>query len=143
MAITIQPYNHTLRLFLAGQVTTAGLKVTNLNASAVFDATDTTITEVTNAGAYEVSGNGWDAGGEPLANEAVTTVSTSGAKLDADDISVTASGGTIGPAEAGLLHDGTYPLAFIDYDGAQQATAGAPFIITWPAGGILTLAWAA
>jgi hypothetical protein len=135
---TISLYNHTPKLFANGEVNLATLKLMLLNNSATFTATHTALTQV--AGANEVSGNGWDAGGEPLANAAVTVVSTNDAKLDADDISVSASGGSIGPAHKAVLYDdtGDLPLAFIDFEGAQEAGVGTPFVVTWNASGIIT-----
>lgn len=140
MAITITPYNHTRRKFLAQDVDFGGLKVVLLNASASFTAANTQLTQVTNAGAYEVSGNGWPAGGPMLDNFAVTTVATSVAMLDADDVSEDADGGDIGPAYYAVIYDDAdandAPLWFIDFDGAKTAGAGTPFKIAFSANGI-------
>jgi hypothetical protein len=107
--------------------------------------TDAALTTVTNAGAYQVSGNGWTAGGITLSSVAVTTVTTNDAKLDADDISVTASGGSIGPAYKAVLYDDTdasdFPIAFIDFDGAQEAGDTTDFKIIWNASGIITFTY--
>lgn len=142
MAVTISQYDHTEQLFASGSVTLSTLKVQLLSASASFTASHTALTSVNNSGAYEVSGNGWTAGGETIANVAVTTVTTNDAKLDGDDISVTATGGDIGPASGAVVYDDTdasdAPLFFIDFDGAQTAGVGTDFIISWNASGIKT-----
>jgi hypothetical protein len=142
MAVTITLYNHTAKKLANKEITLTTLKLQLLNNSATFDATHTALTSVNNAGAYEVSGGGWDAGGEALANVAVTTVATNDAKLDADDISVTATGAVIGPAYKAVLYDDTdasdAPLAFIDFGGVQEAGIGTPFNVTWNAAGIFT-----
>jgi hypothetical protein len=94
----------------------------------------------------EVYGNGWPAGGPTLANvtqtqAAITDVSVNDAMLDADDVSVVASGGSIGPTYKALLYDHTneYPIAFIDFGGSQAAGDTTEFKIRWSANGILDL----
>lgn len=142
MAVTISLYDHTAKLFANGDVTLSTLKVQLLSASASFTASHTALTSVNNSGAYEVDGNGWTTGGETLANVAVTVTGTNDAKLDADDVSVTATGGSVGPASYAVIYDDTdasdAPLAFIDFDGAQEAGVGTDFKITWNANGIIT-----
>ena len=143
MAVTITLYNHTAKLFANSEVTLSTLKLILLNddAAALFDATDTDMSGLTGA---EVSGNGWAAGGELLASVAVTTVTSNDAKLDAADISKTATGGAIGPAEAAVLWDdtGDQPLAFIDFGAAKTADLGTPFNVNWNASGIITWSYA-
>lgn len=140
MAVTINAYNHAFKLMMNKEITYSTLKVMLLDSNAVFDATDVTLADVLAGAATEVSGNGWDAGGEPLANEAVTTVDTDGVMLDADDLVVNAVGGPIGPAEAAVIYDDTHaddaPLFFIDFGQAEEAGVGTDFKITWPANGI-------
>lgn len=142
MAVTISQYNHTAKKFANGEVTLSTLKVQLLNNSAAFNAADTALTSVNNAGAYEVSGNGWTAGGETIAGAAITTVTTNDAKLDGTDISKTATGGSIGPAYKAAIYDDTdasdAPLFFIDFGGVQEAGVGTDFKITWNANGIAT-----
>lgn len=142
MAVTVSLYNHTPKLFANGEVTLASLKLMLLNDSATFDATDVYATDVSSSGTYEVSGNGWDAGGEAISGAAVTTVTTNDAKLDADDMSVNASGGDIGPAYKAVIIDGSYSpalaLVWIDFGEAQTAGSGTPFAVTWNASGIIS-----
>jgi hypothetical protein len=145
MADTIYAYNHTRQVLLHyGIENQAGnfyLKL--LNDSAAFDATDTALTDVDNAGAYEVSGNGWDAGGEALTLSALTHT-TNAVRLDCEDLSITASGGNIGPAHAAVLYldvdaAGTtkLPLFYIDFETAETAVPGQPFVVSWSANGIV------
>lgn len=134
MAVTISLYNHTAKLFANGDVTLAGLKFMLTN-NYTFAATETVLTNPT---AAEVDGNGWDTGGEAIGSAAVTVVTTNDAKLDGSDISVTASGGAIGPADGGVIHDGTYPLAYVDFGEEKTADSGTPFNVVFNASGILT-----
>lgn len=137
MAVTVTLYNHTAKLFANGDVDLANLKVMLLNASGTVTASHTAISSIS---ANQVSGNGWTTGGVALSGVAVTTTTTNDATLDATDISVTASGGTIGPAENAVIYDatGNYPLVHIAFGGAKSADAGADFKITWNASGIAT-----
>lgn len=127
-------YNHTRRLFMSGGVDIANLKIMLLNGH-TFDPTNTDMTGIT---PNEVSGNGWAAGGELLNNAAVTTVDTSSARLDADDISVTATGGEIGPADMLVIYDATNnaPLYNYEFPSSQTAGVGTPFNVTISASGI-------
>lgn len=136
MAVTVSLYNHTAKLFANKEVTFTTLKLMLLNNSASFNAAHTAISSLSS---NEVSGNGWTAGGITLANVAVTTVTTNDAMLDADDVSVTASGGDIGPAYAAVLYDSTSskPLAYIDFGGLKQAGVGTPLLFQWSASGLL------
>jgi len=131
-------YNHTRALFAAGDVNEANLKVM-LVSGYTFAATEAALTAITSA---QVSGNGWTVGGEAIANSAVTAVGAD-AKLDGDDISVTASGGDIGPATALVVVDATSskPLFHYTFPSSQTAGDGTPFNVTWNAAGIAT--WAA
>ena len=132
-------YNHTRKLFAAGDVDEANLKVMLVGSGYTFAATETALTAVTSA---QVSGNGWTAGGEAVANSAVTAVGAN-AKLDGDDISVTASGGDIGPATALVVVDATSskPLFHFEFPSSQSAGDGTPFNVTWNTAGIAT--WSA
>ena len=145
MADTISAYNHTrAKLWSLGiEDEAANFYVMLLDGTTAFSATHTSLDETSDTGADEVSGNGWDAGGEPLAGVAVSIVSTSGAKLDAADLSVTATGGHIGPAPAAVVYvdegglgSTKTPLFHIAFENAKTALSGFPFIITWSASGI-------
>lgn len=142
MAVTVSVYDHVANLINTGTLVAGDTyKVELLNNSATFTAAHTTVTAVDNAGAYEVSGNGWTAGGETLASVAITVTGTNDSMFDAADISVTASGGTIGPAYKALLYNSTdtKPILFIDFGEAKTADDGTPFKINWSASGIYRL----
>lgn len=131
---TTRQYNHTARLFLSQQVDINNLVVMLLDNTAVFDATNTTLTAVAGAAnAKEVDGNGWTAGGEVFANVAVTTTTTDDATLSADDIRVRATGGNIGPASALVVYDGTNvndaPLFYIEFSEPVYAGEGTDFLV--------------
>lgn len=138
MAVTISRYNHTIKLLLNQEVDLANLKAMLLDSNAVFTATDVDTTDVLTGAATEVSGNGWDAGGEVIGSVAVTTVDTNDAMIDAADLSITATGADIGPASAALIYDATNDLAlwYVDFGGSETAGVGTDFKITWNASGI-------
>jgi hypothetical protein len=146
MAVTFTPYNHTLKLLANKEVTFTTLNCMLLADAATFTAADTSIDDVAGAAsphrANEVYGNGWTEGGETLASVAVTVSGTNGAKLDADDISVTATGGQIGNAYKAVVYDTTtgYALAFCDFGEAWRAGETTPFVVNWSSSGIIT--WA-
>lgn len=126
-------YNHTRKLLINKQVDLAALKLV-LTSGYTFVATETTLTNVT---AAEVSGNGWTSGGEAIGSVAVTVVATNGAMIDGADISVTATGGSIGPADGYVIVDATnsFPLFHTSFT-AQTAGSGTPFNVTFDANGI-------
>lgn len=139
MAVTMSLYDHTLKLVANKELTLTTLKVKLLDATAAFLASDATVAAVDGTGAKEVSGNGWAAGGPTLASVVVTTVTTNDAMLDATDVSVTAAGGSIGPAYAALVYDATSnkPLIYIDFGQAQSAGDTTDFKIVWDATGLI------
>ena len=136
MAVTIQFYNHTRNLHANKEVDLADLKFMLRNDTTVFNAAHAVIGDLAGA---EVSGNGWTAGGQAIANAAVTVVNTNEAMLDGDDISVTATGGAI-TASRGVIYDDDATtknlLYYVDFDGAQSAGDGTPFNINFNANGI-------
>lgn len=136
MAVTVTLYNHTAKLLANKEVTLTTIKAMLVN-NHTFDVTDTDLSGITG---NEVSGSGWDVGGELIANVAVTTVTTNDAKLDGDDISVTATGGAIGIADGCVIYDdtGNFPLAYYDFGGDQEAGEGTDFRLTFNASGIFT-----
>jgi hypothetical protein len=139
MAVTISLYNHTAKLFAEGSNAAADTYKVQLYSTATFDATNTTLAGIT--GTEATTGTGYTAGGATLANVAVTTVTTNDAKFDADDVTWTASGGSITASYAVIYNDtdaNDPPLAFIDFDGSQSAGDGTDFKIVWNANGIFT-----
>lgn len=144
MAVTIQLYNHTTLRFANGaNAATDTYKVALLNSSSSFVASHTAASNVMTG--VEVYGNGWTQGGETLTNVTISTVTTNDAMFDADDISVTATGGPIGPAYNAVLINATDanspPVAYINFGEAKQADVGTPFKINWNAAGIITFTY--
>lgn len=119
-------------------------KVVVLNELATFDATHTTFSQVTNAGAYEVYGNGWPQGGKTLTNvEAVATgVDNRDAKLVADGVLQLISGGQLGQMGAYLVYDtaDNAAVAYVELASGGTIPADTYFSIDWPDSGIQYLA---
>lgn len=135
---TIDMYNATRKRFANGEVNVWDLKVMLVDSGYVFSPAHSNVS--VSVKPHEVSGNGWDEGGEPLENPSISVTDTDEAALDADDISKTASGGSIGPATGAVIWgDDTAdaPLFYIDFEGEEEAGEGTPFVITWNASGIM------
>lgn len=145
MAVTITPYNHTLARFQSGANAVGDTYKVNLYSVFDFDATDTT-KALAEGGATQLStANGYTQDAKELSNLLVTTVTTNDSKLDADDVSWTASGGDIGPASFALVYNDTDaddpPVFCIDFGEAKIANTGTPFNIVFHANGIMTLTY--
>jgi hypothetical protein len=139
MAVTISLYNHAARLFADGSNAVTDTYKLKLYTAATFSAADTTLAGIT--GTETTDTTGYTAGGQDLANVAVTTVTTNDAKFDADDVTWTAAGGSIDAAFGVIYNDtdaGDPPIAFIDFDGTQSAGDGTDFKVVWNANGIFT-----
>jgi hypothetical protein len=137
MAVTISLYNHTTKRFADGANAVGDTYRVILCTAATFDATNTTLAGITKT--EVVTGNGYTTGGVALTNVSVTTVTTNGAKFDADDASWTASGGPITANFAIVFNDTDAddpPVAFIDFGGAETAGDGTDFLVVWDVDGI-------
>lgn len=139
MAFTTSLYNHTAKKVLGGEITYASLKVILLGATASFTATDTTLDSVAGAvsGGHrpkEIYGNGWTEGGMSIASVASAITTTNDATLSGTDLRVRASGGSIGPAYACVIVDGTTPIEYIDFGGTLTAGDGTDILIPASAG---------
>ena len=145
MAVTASKYNHTDQKMATLSITdeASNFYFELLDGTTAFDATHTTLASVDDSGADEVDGNGWTTGGENLASVAATVVNTSYVKLDAADIAVTASGGSIS-AVAGVLYVdegglGTTKTPLVHYAFGETITAniGTDFEVNFSTDGIL------
>lgn len=139
MAVTISLYNHTRKRFLSGENASGDTYKLQLLTAATFDATHTTLA---GAGGTEVAnGNGYTTGGATLANVTVSVTNTDEAKFDADDVTWTATGGSI-TAGFGRIYNDTDAnkpvVAFVNFDGSKTATDGTDFKVVWNAAGIIT-----
>lgn len=139
MAVTISVYNHTAARFADGSNAVGDTYKVKLLTAATFDATHTTLTGT--GGTEVASGNGYTTGGAALTGVAVTTVTTNDAKFDANDVTWSASGGSITASYAILYNDtdaNDPPVAFIDFGGSESAGDGTDFKVIWNASGIFT-----
>lgn len=144
MATIIQVYNHTAQLFMSGQCPPASAyKCELLNDNATFNAAHTQKTQVDGAGAHEVSGFGWPAGGFPLANVTCAVANTSGAKFSAASIAQAVAGGTLGPYYKYLIYNDTLankpPLAFVTLNSPVTVTDGNIATVTVGPNGLFTV----
>lgn len=139
MAVTISLYNHTAKRFAEGANSSGDTYKAKLLTAATFNATHTTL--VATGGTEVANANGYLTGGKALTNVAVTTTTTNDAKFDADDVTWSASGGSITASHCVLYNDSDAddpPVAFIDFDGSKSAGDGTDFKIIWDANGIFT-----
>ena len=135
MSNTIAFYNHTRKLFANGEVSLADLKFMLVNEH-TFDASHTNISSIEGD---EVHGSGWTEGGEAIANASIQVADTDESTLTGDNISVTATGGDIGPADGGVIYDSDSgaPLWYVAYlddesdPNPQTAGEGTDFNVTW------------
>jgi hypothetical protein len=139
---TFQLFNHTARKLMAGEFAAADTyKCMLLNATAAFNAAHTKLTEVSNANAYEVYGNGWTQLGETLANVAISTITTNDAMFDADDIVKAITTGGLAAYKALVIYDDTDaddpPLAYLQLTDAVTTPAGVSVAVFFPADGIV------
>jgi hypothetical protein len=141
MAVTISLYNHTAKRFAEGSNAVGDTYKVRLMSAATFNATHTTLAAT--SGTEVSNGNGYTTGGATLAGVAVTTVTTNDAMFDANDVTWSASGGSIAAVAAILYNDTDTddpPVAFIDFGGTETAGDGTDFKIVWNASGIFTFA---
>lgn len=139
MAVTISLYDHTAARFASGANASADTYKVKLLTAATFDATHTTLAAT--GGTEAATGTGYSAGGQALTNVAVTTVTTNDAKFDADDVTWSASGGSISASYAIIYNDtdtSDPPVAFIDFGASESAGDGTDFKIVWNTDGIVT-----
>lgn len=141
---TVNLFNHTAKLFMEGSnIAAKTYKIMLLNSSASFNATHTTISQVSNAGTYEVFGNGWAQGGMSLTAVTITTIDTNDAMFDAADLLVNISAGNLGPYSYYVLYNFTDlngpVLAFWTLTAPQTVADGGIAGVIWPTGGIFTL----
>jgi hypothetical protein len=115
------------------------LKFTLLTSSAVFDETDTTLAEVTNNGAWEVTGGAWPAGGIMLSN-----VTEGMGATNYEFLSDPVTWLTFGSGMAwryGVLYDATngIPLVCFDYFGERIVASNREVHFNFPSDVFLRL----
>jgi len=139
VAVTVSLYNHTTARFASGANASTDTYKVKLLTAATFDATHTTLAAT--GGTEVASGTGYTTGGQDLTNVTVSTVTTNDAKFDADDVTWSASGGSIAASYAILFNDTDTddpPLLFIDFGTEESAGDGTDFKIVWNADGIVS-----
>ncbi|GIW60293.1 MAG: hypothetical protein KatS3mg087_1359 [Patescibacteria group bacterium] len=112
---------------------TLKLMLSNTAPNVSTGQTSADITEIT-------AGNGYPAGGMSLAN--VTSTQTAGVgKVDADDVSLTASGGSIGPFRYAVLYSSTADrlICYWDLGSSQTLSDGSTRSFIFDSNGIFTV----
>jgi hypothetical protein len=144
MPVSVTLYDHTTARSLSGANAVGDSYKINLYSTLPANATATT-KAAAESGATQIStANGYTQDTKTLTGVAVTTVTTNDSKFDADDVSWTASGGSIAAAFAMVYNDtdtDAPPVFRIDFDGTITATTGVPFVIEWNASGIFTVTY--
>jgi hypothetical protein len=144
VAATITPYDHTTAKFLDGSFAVGDTYKVNLYSTLPFNASATTKAAAESGATQLSTANGYTQDTKTLTGLAVTSVTTNDAKLDADDVSWTATPGALSASKALVYNDtdaNDPPVFYIDFDGTQEAGAGTDFKIIWNASGILTLSY--
>jgi len=144
MTVTVNKFNAARKFLLDGTIDldTDTIQVALVSSAYTFSAAHTVWANIS---ANEVSGTGYTAGGQALANKALT-YDGSAAKFDADDTVWAASTITARWAimyKVGTINGLTNPLLcayLLDDTPADVSSNNADFTIQWPVAGIFTLA---
>jgi hypothetical protein len=142
MPVSVTIYNHTKSRFLSGANSDADTYKINLYSTLPENLTATTKAAAESGATQLATANGYTQDAKTLSGVAVSIVTTDDAKFDADDVTWTASGGSIAAAFALVYNDtdtNDPPMFRIDFGGTVTATTGIPFVIAWNASGIITV----
>lgn len=149
MVVTINFYDQAILLGLTEAITSIGFdantfKAELYNSTHTFTAANQARTTI--AANALATNFGYTNPGQSLTSVTLTQV-TGTTKWDAADVTWTASGGSIGPADDCVIYDddSTVPAAdllvcSIDFGGSETAGDGTDFKITFNASGIFTVA---
>lgn len=139
MPLSLSLYDHSAKRFVDGSNSTTDTYKLMLCSAATFTSSNTTLASVTKT--ELANGNGYVTGGASLTNVVVTQTAND-AYFDADDVTFTASGGSIGPASYAILYNSTDsgqpPVAFLDFGASKTAGDGTDFKVIWSASGIVS-----
>jgi len=140
MAVSINVYDQAKLDILNSNLNLATdtIKAILLTSSAAFTAANTVYSDIS---ANELAtANGYTAGGATMSGQSLTK-STGTSTFDANDVTWTASGGSIAAAFCALYSTtlSNRLILMVDLGGTNTATAGNQFVIQWNASGILTL----
>lgn len=143
MAVTVSFYNNFIEDVGRGRINLASdtFKIALVNTYS-FDADDADYSDLTD---LLSTGSGYTAPGQALTGVS-WAFATSLTKWDADDVTWSASGGSIGPATGAVIYSdtSTVPTAdrlvmYIDFGGSETAGDGTDFKITFNASGVFTI----
>ena len=143
MAVTVQPYQSFLTLVGSGTINLSShtfkiILVEGYSFDAAHDElADVIASEIPDGTGYTANGHtlvgvtwGYDAGNEQW-------------KWDADNLLLTASGGSIGPASGAIIYDDTASgdklCFYIDFGAEEEAEDQVQFLITFNADGLMNL----
>src|SRR5690625_3839949 len=127
-------YNQTRRLLALGEVDIHTMRVMLRDDNTTFNPQHTS---VNNLLGLEVSGNGWPQGGPTIPNVNIIS-DTAQAVLTANDVEITAVGGTIGPASNAVVIDNQNRLLFFyQFIETKEAVVDTPFSFLWSEGEII------
>ncbi len=121
-------------VFVVGATTnTYNLALTSGGAAINTSGSQSGVHTRTSSGSGEVSGNGWNIGGMTLTTVAASIRSTSGAALSCDNLSVTATGGDIGPAYGCIIYEYSKMnlLWLVDFGQVETAGVGTNMLIVF------------
>lgn len=144
MAVTATLYNNTVYNFVDGVFQDGHTYRINLYSAFTPDVTDTTLTEVHTGATQIATANGYTQNSKQVGSVAFSVTGTNDAKLDAADVTWTATTGPIpstGTATHALIYDDTVtndpPVMYIAFGTGKKADAGTDFKITWATGGLI------
>ena len=144
MAVTISLFNTTTRKFMDGTFSPSVTYKVNLYSAFTFDATATTKTGAETGATQLTTQYGYTQNSKTLTTVAASTVTTNDAIFTADNVTWTASGGSIAAAYALVYADSLTnkdPVALINFGGTQTAPDGTDFKIVWSANGIVSFTY--
>lgn len=139
MAITIQPYDHTLLRNRTGSNQAGDTYIINLYSALPFNQAATTKAAAESGATQLATANGYTQDAKALSGVTIAAFATSGVNMDANDVEWVATGGSIAAGFALLYNDSDTndpPMYRIDFDGTVTATDGVTFRIAWNANGI-------
>lgn len=143
MAVIVSLYDHTRSRFLSGLNQPGTDWLINLYTVLPFNQNAVTKAAAETGATQVATANGYTQNGKALTGVAVTIQNESEGKFDANDVTWTATGGSI-VADFAMIYDNTgagkEPLLHIDFGGTITASNTINFVIQWNSAGILVLA---
>lgn len=141
MAITVLPYDHTLKRFWAGENPPSSVFRINLYSSFTFTSSAGTKTEAEAGSTQLPSELGYVQNSKVLSN-VVVNQNGNDCLFDASDVIWLANGGNLVATHAMIYNDSAPndpPVIAIDFDGSITAPDGSLFQLIWNAAGIIVV----